>query len=58
MDVVDWTSLRQDLADRGLLDRPGLVIATRRWSDAGKIDYALGGRVRSFASARTPTNTA
>jgi hypothetical protein len=45
LDVVDWTSLRQDLADRGLLDRPGLVIAAGRWSDAGKIDYALGGRV-------------
>jgi 4-amino-4-deoxy-L-arabinose transferase-like glycosyltransferase len=44
-DVVDWTSLRQGLADRGLLDRPGLVIAARRWTDAGKIDYALGGVV-------------
>jgi hypothetical protein len=45
IDVVDWTSLRQELADRGLLDRPGLVVAAMRWSDAGKIDYALGGRV-------------
>jgi hypothetical protein len=45
LDVVDWTSLRQGFADRGLLDRPGLVIAAGRWSDAGKIDYALDGRV-------------
>jgi Dolichyl-phosphate-mannose-protein mannosyltransferase len=45
LDLVDWTSLRQELADRGLLDRPGLVVAATRWSDAGKIDYALGGRV-------------
>jgi hypothetical protein len=45
LEVVDWTSLREDLAERGLLDRPGLVIAALRWSDAGKIDYALGGRV-------------
>jgi len=45
LDLVDWESLRQDLADRGLLDRPGLVVAAMRWSDAGKIDYALGGRV-------------
>jgi hypothetical protein len=45
VDVVDWTSVRQDLAERGLLDRPGLVIAATRWSDAGKIDYALGSRV-------------
>ena len=45
LDVVDWTSLRDDLAERGLLERPRLVVATLRWSDAGKIDYALGGRL-------------
>jgi hypothetical protein len=45
LDIVDWTSLRQDLAGRGLLDRPGLVVAAMRWSEAGKIDYALGGQV-------------
>ncbi len=43
--AVDWTSLRADLAARGLLDRPGLVVAATRWLDAGKIDYALGGRL-------------
>jgi hypothetical protein len=45
LDVVDWTSLRDDLAERGLLDRPKLVAAALRWSDAGKIDYALRGRL-------------
>jgi hypothetical protein len=45
LDMVDWTSLRDDLAERGLLDRPKLVAAALRWSDAGKIDYALGGRL-------------
>ena len=49
---------RDDLAERGLLDRPELVVAALRWSDAGKIDYALGGRSRSSASARMLTNTA
>jgi 4-amino-4-deoxy-L-arabinose transferase-like glycosyltransferase len=44
-DIVDWTSLRRDLVDRGLLERPGLIVAALRWSDAGKIDYALGGTV-------------
>ncbi len=44
-DVVDWTSLRTELASRGLLERPGLVVATLKWYDAGKIDYALGGRI-------------
>jgi 4-amino-4-deoxy-L-arabinose transferase-like glycosyltransferase len=43
--AVDWTSLRHELAERGLLDRPGLVVAATRWLDAGKIDYALGGQV-------------
>jgi hypothetical protein len=44
-DVVDWTPLRAELGARGLLDRPGLVVAAVRWLDAGKIDYALGGRM-------------
>ena len=44
MAVVDWTPLRDELAQRGLLDRPGLVVSATRWLDAGKIDYALGGR--------------
>ena len=43
--AVDWTSLRKELDKRGLLDRPGVVVAATRWLDAGKIDYALGGRV-------------
>jgi hypothetical protein len=43
LDMVDWTSLRDDLAERGFLDRPNLAAAALRWSEAGKIDYALGG---------------
>jgi hypothetical protein len=45
LDVVDWTSLRAELAKRGFLDTPGLVVATLKWHEAGKIDYALGGRI-------------
>jgi 4-amino-4-deoxy-L-arabinose transferase-like glycosyltransferase len=45
LDLVDWSSLRTELENRGLLDRPGLVVATLKWHEAGKIDYALGGRV-------------
>jgi 4-amino-4-deoxy-L-arabinose transferase-like glycosyltransferase len=45
LDLVDWTSLRDDLAERGFLDRRNLAVAALRWSDAGKIDYALGGRL-------------
>lgn len=42
--AVDWTSLHDELARRGLL-RPGVVVAAIRWHDAGKIDYALRGEV-------------
>jgi 4-amino-4-deoxy-L-arabinose transferase-like glycosyltransferase len=45
LDVVDWTSLRTEFARRGFLDRPGLVVAALKWHEAGKIDYALEGRV-------------
>jgi len=45
LDVVDWTSLQTELENRGLLDKPGLVVATLKWHEAGKIDYALGGRI-------------
>jgi hypothetical protein len=45
IDLIDWTSLKKDLAALGLLDRPDLVVAALRWSDAGKLDYALGGKL-------------
>ena len=40
LQALDWTPLRATLAGRGLL---GARIAAPNWSDAGKIDYALGG---------------
>jgi 4-amino-4-deoxy-L-arabinose transferase-like glycosyltransferase len=45
LDIVDWTSVAEDLANRGLLARKDIVGATLRWSDAGKLDYALGGKI-------------
>jgi 4-amino-4-deoxy-L-arabinose transferase-like glycosyltransferase len=42
MEVVDWTPLRTELAERQLLQRPGTVIAALNWRDAGKLGYALG----------------
>jgi hypothetical protein len=38
---LDWTSLRDDLAARGLL-KPGTVVGVPNWRDAGKIAHALG----------------
>ncbi len=54
MAAVDWTSLPDELAARGLLDRPRLVVAATRWLEAGKIDYALGGRTRVLCLGPDP----
>ena len=43
LQALDWTKLRDELAARGLLRRPGTVIAGASWWVAGKVDYALGG---------------
>jgi 4-amino-4-deoxy-L-arabinose transferase-like glycosyltransferase len=45
LDGIDWTSLRAELAARGLLTQPGLVVGASNWRDAGKIAYALGPEV-------------
>ncbi|HVC62345.1 MAG TPA: glycosyltransferase family 39 protein [Acetobacteraceae bacterium] len=41
LEAIDWTSLRTDLAARGLL-HPGTLVGVPDWSDGGKIAYALG----------------
>lgn len=45
LQMADWTSLAHDLRGRGLLRAPVGAVAAVRWSDAAKIDYALGGRL-------------
>ncbi|WP_428393200.1 glycosyltransferase family 39 protein [Lichenicoccus sp.] len=54
MGAVDWTSLRQALLRRGWLAHPGLIVATVRWHDAGKVDYALGGAAKVVCLGRDP----
>ncbi len=54
LDAVDWTSVRRDLASRGLLGQPGLVVAATRWHDAGKIDYALRGQATVLCLGADP----
>ncbi|HET8996669.1 MAG TPA: glycosyltransferase family 39 protein [Acetobacteraceae bacterium] len=41
---IDWSSVRADLAARGLL-HSGTVVGVPNWRDAGKIAYALGPEV-------------
>jgi 4-amino-4-deoxy-L-arabinose transferase-like glycosyltransferase len=43
LQLIDWTSVRAELAARGALNDPKLAVATLRWYDAGKIGYALRG---------------
>lgn len=45
LDAVDWTALPAELANRGLATGPDDVIAAVNWREAGKLDYAFGGRV-------------
>jgi 4-amino-4-deoxy-L-arabinose transferase-like glycosyltransferase len=44
VEVLDWRALRSRLAQRGLLP-PDALVATVNWIDAGRVDYALAGRV-------------
>jgi 4-amino-4-deoxy-L-arabinose transferase-like glycosyltransferase len=45
LQLIDWNSIRSELAATGALDHPKLAVATLRWYDAGKIGYALRGRL-------------
>jgi 4-amino-4-deoxy-L-arabinose transferase-like glycosyltransferase len=44
VELVDWRAARIALAQRGLLGAGSVVVAVS-WIDAGRIDYALSGRV-------------
>ena len=52
--AVDWTSVRTQLAERGLLDAETPAVATLRWHDAGKLDYALRGSVPVICLGNDP----
>lgn len=54
LDAVDWVSVRDDFSARGLLGVGGPVVAATRWHDAGKIDYALGGRATVICLGTDP----
>jgi 4-amino-4-deoxy-L-arabinose transferase-like glycosyltransferase len=53
LEALDWTSVRQDLARRGLL-RADLPVAALRWSIAGKLAYALGTAAPVFCLGDDP----
>lgn len=45
-ETIDWSDLVAALQARGLMDSSRLFVVTTRWHEAGKIDYALGGKMR------------
>jgi Dolichyl-phosphate-mannose-protein mannosyltransferase len=51
-DVIDWNDLETELRMRDLLGRPNLFLAATRWEEAGKIDYALHGKMAVLCLAR------
>ncbi len=52
--ALDWTSVARGLRAHGLLRGPDVVVAATRWLDAGKIDYALGGKVPVICLGHDP----
>ena len=54
LDTLDWNNLEVELQARHLLGRPNLFVAARRWDEAGKIDYALHGKMAVLCLARDP----
>jgi 4-amino-4-deoxy-L-arabinose transferase-like glycosyltransferase len=54
LNALDWNNLEVELGARRLLGRPNLFIAATRWEDAGKIDYALHGKMPVLCLAHDP----
>ena len=56
LESVDWSGLKTTLERRGFADRPNLFRAATRWHEAGKIGYALGGKLPVVCLCRDPRN--
>lgn len=54
LNALDWNNIEVELQARRLFGRPNLFVAATRWEDAGKIDYALHGKMPVLCLARNP----
>ncbi len=52
--TLNWNNLEKQLGARGFLSRPNLFVVATGWEDAGKIDYALHGKMPVLCLARDP----
>jgi hypothetical protein len=53
LECVDLTSLERAFRERGLLDRPDLFVFSEWWFRAGKLDFALKGKLPVLALSST-----
>jgi dolichyl-phosphate-mannose-protein mannosyltransferase len=54
IDTLDWNDLKVELEARHLLGQPNLFVTATRWDEAGKVDYALQGKITVLCLARDP----
>jgi len=54
LESLDWNDLKAEIEARGLANKGKLFVAATRWHEAGKIDYALGGRLPVLCLCRDP----
>lgn len=54
VEALDWQNLSVFLEERGLLHSEGQFIVAPHWIDAGKIDYALKGRLPVLCLSNEP----
>jgi len=54
VETVEWSQLRDDLAQRGLLNRSHLAVFVADWKTAGKIGQAIGAHLPIFVFGPEP----
>jgi hypothetical protein len=54
VETLEWSQLRDDLAQRSLLNRPHLAVFAPDWKTAGRIDQAIGGRLPIYVFGPDP----
>jgi len=51
---IDWTALRAQLDQEGLLKTPGVFVVSLKWNEAGKVDDAVGGEAPVLVFSNDP----
>lgn len=54
LEALDWRSIVPLLAEKRLLDSPETFVVAGHWIDAGKLDYALGGKLPVLCLNQAP----